>query len=100
MNSRQLAPLGDHSVNVGRDHLGTDVSVQDPADRPDLVVMIVPFLGDQRGIRRHAVNDSVLGGLANLIEIRAVNEDSHEVFLGLSSRLGDDWSISQCRYAD
>src|SRR2546430_9119746 len=74
---RELAALLDHLVRLGRRDLEGDRPVDEGEDVLDHLGPLPARLCDERGVRRHAVQDAPRGRLADLIDVRRVEEDLH-----------------------
>ena len=78
-----LRPSEIIAVGFGGDHLGADVAVDDVADHAHLLLDRTAFLGDQRRVGGHAVDDAPARALLQLIQVRGIQKN----FTLLPSRL-------------
>jgi hypothetical protein len=77
MDRRELAALGHHVSRIDRRHLGRDRPVDDADDLAQRGMEFLAFLGDEARIRGHAVEQPERGGLADLVDVRGVDEELH-----------------------
>src|SRR5207253_1607627 len=74
---RELAALFDHLLRLSRSDLDGDRAVDEGQDVLDHLGPLPAGLRDERGIRRHPIEDAPGGRLADLVDVRGVEEDLH-----------------------
>src|SRR5205809_173528 len=74
---RELAALLDHLLRLGRRNLEGDRAVDEGEDVLDYLGPLSAGLRDERGIRRHPVEDAPGRGLTDLVDVGGVEEDLH-----------------------
>ena len=93
----QLGTLAHHPFEIRGDHLGAHIAVHDPTDLHIVAAarLFAPdvLLGHQRRVGRHPVEHSHFIGLADLREIRRVDEKFHVSSFGLVSERYEKCSI-------
>jgi len=82
-HDHSLAPLLirpaflNHSVDVRGKHLREDRPVHDGIDRRDDLAVGTAIVGDDRGVRRHAVEDAVPGESLDRLDVCSVHVEVH-----------------------
>ena len=81
VQGRQRFPFADHTVEIGGDHLGAHIAIDDGADFEVMatagLLTANVLLGHQRRIGRHPVEHAHRMGLANLIEVSCIDKKFH-----------------------
>ena len=75
----KFTSLTHHAFPIGRNGLGGDIAFHDRADLLDAFLEVLTFLGDQRWVGRHSVDQPKISGLANLINIRRIKKYLHRL---------------------
>ena len=78
-----LRPSAIIALGFGGNHLRADIAVHDVADHAHLLLDRAAFLGDQRRVGGHPVDDAPAGALFQLIEIGGIQKEFHYVPSGL-----------------
>src|SRR4029450_13962068 len=71
---------------VGRDHLEAHVAGDDRADLLDERAERTVFLGDQRGVGRHPVDDAERHAFLDLFDTRRIEKNLHRGLPGVNVR--------------
>ena len=81
----QLLALAHHALEIGGDHLGAHVAIDDVADFDVVTAACLlaadVLLGHQRRIGRHAVEHAHFVGLADLGQVCGINEKFHKTVI-------------------
>ena len=71
------ARLRQQRVELRRDALGRDRAIDDRGDLQHAVAVLDALLGEERRVRRDAVDDAERGAAPDLVDVRGVHEDLH-----------------------
>src|SRR5687767_12610438 len=70
----EIAPLAQHARGVGGDDLGADRALHRLADLLEDLPVVAGFLGHQRRVRRHAVENADRGERFDVLQVAGVDE--------------------------